>query len=44
MGSANVLGRTRTSQTMERAEGRVCKPTTSAPTGATVAQNLEGVE
>jgi hypothetical protein len=44
MGSANVQGRTSTTQTMDSAEGNICIPTTSAPTGATVAQNLVGCE
>lgn len=40
MGSEKVQGRTRRIQRSERAEGRVWIPTTSAPTGATVAQKL----
>lgn len=40
MGSANVQGSTRTSHVIERAEGSTWSPTTSALTGAMVAQKL----
>lgn len=40
IGSANVQGRTNTNHTRARAEGSIFNPTTSAPTGAIVAQKV----